>query len=155
MNIYLKKIDKNNYKECINLKLTPKQERYILSNLISLVQTAYEDDFYSLGIYNNDLMVGFILYDFDLTIDGWSMSRFMIDYNYQNQGIGKKALEEFIKFFKNKYNNQNLYTSVEINNIIPLRLYEKAGFIKEKYFEYESDGKIYKEILMILTLKGD
>ena len=49
MNIYLKKIDKNNYKECINLKLTLEQEKYISSNLLSLVQTAYEDDFYSLG----------------------------------------------------------------------------------------------------------
>ena len=92
MNIYLKKIDKNNYKECINLKLTSEQERYVSSNLLSLVQTAYEDDFYSLGIYNNDMMVGFILYDYDLSISGWSMSRFMIDYKYQNQGIGEKAL---------------------------------------------------------------
>lgn len=80
MNIYLKKIDKNNYEECINLKLTLEQEKYVLSNLLSLVQTAYEDDFYSLGIYNNDMMVGFILYDYDLSINGWSMSRFMIDY---------------------------------------------------------------------------
>lgn len=155
MNIYLKKIDKNNYEECINLKLTLEQEKYVLSNLLSLVQTAYEDDFYSLGIYNNDMMVGFILYDYDLSISGWSMSRFMIDYKYQNQGIGEKALKEFIKFFKNKYNNQNLYTSVEINNFIPLKLYEKVGFIKEKYFDYKSDGNIYKEILMILTFKGD
>ena len=155
MNIYLKKIDKNNYKECINLKLTSEQERYVSSNLLSLVQTAYEDDFYSLGVYNNDMMVGFILYDFDLSINGWSMSRFMVDYNHQNQGIGEKALREFIKFFKNKYNNQNLYTSVEINNFISLKLYEKVGFIKEKYFEYESDGEIYKEILMSLTLKGN
>lgn len=155
MNIYLKKIDKNNYKECINLKLTLEQEKYILSNLLSLVQTAYEDDFYSLGIYNNDMMVGFILYDYDLSINGWSMSRFMIDYKYQNQGIGERALKEFIKFFKNKYNNQKLYTSVEINNFIPLKLYEKVGFIKEKYFDYKSDGNIYREILMILTFKGD
>ncbi|MHA4987392.1 GNAT family N-acetyltransferase [Cetobacterium somerae] len=155
MNIYLKKIDKNNYEECINLKLTLEQEKYVLSNLLSLVQTAYEDDFYSLGIYNNDMMVGFILYDYDLSINGWSMSRFMIDYKYQNQGIGEKALKEFIKFFKNKYNNQNLYTSVEINNFIPLKLYEKVGFIKEKYFDYKSDGNIYREILMILTFKGD
>ncbi|WP_330112396.1 GNAT family protein (plasmid) [Cetobacterium somerae] len=155
MNIYLKKIDKNNYEKCINLKLTLEQEKYVLSNLLSLVQTAYEDDFYSLGIYNNDMMVGFILYDYDLSINGWSMSRFMIDYKYQNQGIGEKALKEFIKFFKNKYNNQNLYTSVEINNFIPLKLYEKVGFIKEKYFDYKSDGNIYREILMILTFKGD
>ena len=101
------------------------------------------------------MMVGFILYDYDLSINGWSMSRFMIDYKYQNQGIGEKALKEFIKFFKNKYNNQNLYTSVEINNFIPLKLYEKVGFIKEKYFDYKSDGNIYREILMILTFKGD
>ena len=141
--------------DCINLKLAAEQEVYVSSNLLSLVQTAYEDDFYSLGIYDNDVMVGFILYDFDLSINGWSMSRFMIDYNYQNKGIGERALKEFIKFFKNKYSNQNLYTSVEINNFVPLKLYEKFGFKKDRYFEYESDGRTYKEVLMILTLKGD
>lgn len=150
MNIYLKKIDKNNYKECINLKLTSEQERYISSNLLSLVQTAYEDDFYSLGVYNDDVMVGFILYDYDLSIDGWSMSRFMIDSKYQNQGIGKEALKAFIKFFKNKYSNQNLYTSVEINNSIAFNLYKDLGFVEKEYFEYESNNEIYKEIRLIL-----
>ena len=150
MNIYLKKIDKNNYKECINLKLTSEQERYISSNLLSLVQTAYEDDFYSLGVYNDDVMVGFILYDYDLSIGEWSMSRFMIDYKYQNQGIGKEALKAFIKFFKNKYSNQNLYTSVEINNSIAFNLYKDLGFVEKEYFEYESNNEIYKEIRLIL-----
>lgn len=150
MNIYLKKIDKNNYKECINLKLTSEQERYISSNLLSLVQTAYEDDFYSLGVYNDDVMVGFILYDYDLSIGGWSMSRFMIDYKYQNQGIGKEALKAFIKFFKNKYSNQNLYTSVEINNSIAFNLYKDLGFVEKEYFEYESNNEIHKEIRLIL-----
>ncbi|MGL5414021.1 hypothetical protein [Cetobacterium sp.] len=85
MNIYLKKIDKNNYKECINSE----QKRYISSNLLFLVQTAYEDDFYSLGIYNNDMMVGFILYDYDLSINGWSMSRLLI-INIKIRGLEKK-----------------------------------------------------------------
>ncbi|WP_432205618.1 GNAT family N-acetyltransferase (plasmid) [Cetobacterium somerae] len=150
MIVSLKEINKTNYKECINLKLTLEQERYISSNLLSLVQTVYEDDFYSLGIYIDDLMVGFILYDFDLSVGGWSMSRFMIDYKYQHQGIGERALKKFIKFFKNKYNSEKLYTSVEVNNLVALKLYEKLGFTKEKYFEYESDRKIYKEIQMKL-----
>lgn len=33
-------------------------------NIISLVQEFYEEDLYPLGIYDNETMIGFILYDY-------------------------------------------------------------------------------------------
>ncbi|WP_242974160.1 MULTISPECIES: hypothetical protein [Clostridium] len=44
-------------------------------------------------------MVGFLLYDYDEELKGWSFSRFMIDIKYQNKGFGSKALEKFLVFF--------------------------------------------------------
>lgn len=152
MNIEFRKIDKTNYCDCIKLKVSEKQERFVASNMFSLVQTACESNLYPLGIYYNDKMVGFLLYDFDDELNGWSMSRFMIDKNYQKQGIGKVALKKFLEFFVQKYGHIQLYTSAEVDNIVAILLYEKMGFNQGEVFEYEVFGVHYQEVRMIVKL---
>lgn len=152
MNIEFKQIDRTNYNECIELSLNEGQKDFVAPNIFSLVQAAYEPGLYPLGIYNDNKMVGFILYDFDEEINGWSMSRFMIDAKYQNQGIGKTALQKFKEFFIKKYGHVQLYTSAEVENQIAIALYEKFGFKKKEVFEYEAGSKNYKEVRMIVQL---
>lgn len=152
MNIEFREIDKTNYNQCINLKTSEEQKGFVATNIFSLVQSAYESNLYPLGIYKDDKMVGFILYDFDDEINGWSMSRFMIDEKFQNQGIGKVALNKFIEFFIEKYGHIKLYTSASVDNTIAIKLYESIGFEKREVFEYEVDGVTYKEFRMIAKL---
>ena len=152
MNIEFREIDRSNYNECIELKISEDQKRFVASNMYSLVQAAYEPNLYPLGIYRNNAMVGFILYDFDDDINGWSMSRFMIDKKYQNQGIGKLAVSKFLDFFVDKYGHKKLYTSAEVDNMIAINLYEKSGFEKREEFEYEASGVKYREIRMVADL---
>jgi len=149
MTINFKKIDKTNYQECIKLTVSDNQKNFVATNEYSLVQVAYEEGLLPLGIYKDNKMVGFILYDFDEDISGWSMSRFMIDIKYQNNGIGKEALLNFIDFFKLNHGNENLYTSAEVDNIVAIKLYEKMGFEKQDLFEYTHNNKTYKEIRML------
>ncbi|MEW9080758.1 GNAT family N-acetyltransferase [Terrisporobacter glycolicus] len=149
MNINFREIDKSNYNTCINLKVADHQKDYVTSNAISLVQAFYEEELYPIGIYNNEEMVGFILYDYDKELEGWSFSRFMIDINHQNKGYGSKALEKFLEFFHNKYEEENLYTSVEIDNDVAMKLYEKYGFNKKNSFEYKIGNTVYKEFRML------
>lgn len=117
-----------------------------------LVQAAYEPNLYPLGIYKDDIIVGFILYDFDDDINGWSMSRFMIDKKYQNQGIGKLVVRKFLDFFADKYGHKKLYTSAEVDNMIAINLYEKSGFEKREKFEYGASGVKYREMRMVIQL---
>lgn len=149
MNINFKEIDKSNYNICINLKVGDHQKDYVASNAISLVQAFYEEELYPIGIFNDEEMVGFILYDYDKELEGWSFSRFMIDINHQNKGYGSKALEKFLEFFHNKYEEENLYTSVEIDNEVAIKLYEKYGFNKKDSFEYKIGNTVYKEFRML------
>lgn len=149
MNINFKEIDKSNYNTCINLKVGEHQKNYVASNAISLVQAFYEEELYPIGIYDNEEMVGFILYDYDKELEGWSFSRFMIDINHQNKGYGSKTLEKFLEFFHNKYEEENLYTSVEIDNEVAMKLYEKYGFNKKDSFEYKIGNTVYKEFRML------
>ena len=73
-----RKIDRSNYWECMELTVDDSQKDFVADNKQSLVEAAYEENLYTLGIYCQDTMVGFILYDYDDQIPGWSMSRFMI-----------------------------------------------------------------------------
>lgn len=56
-----RKIDKSNYQDCILLKVDESQERFVADNARSLVEAAFEDGLYPLGIYHEDEMIGFVL----------------------------------------------------------------------------------------------
>lgn len=147
--IKFRDIDKSNYNECISLRIGEHQKNYVASNMYSLVQASYEDGLYPLGIFNEDEMIGFLLYDYDEELNGWSFSRFMIDIKYQNKGFGRKALEKFLEYFQSKFPNKSLYTSVEIDNDIAIKLYQKYGFVIKSSFEYAIEDVTYKEFRMI------
>lgn len=70
MNIYFNEIDKTNYEACVLLKVAKGQKHFVASNAYSLVQAAYEDNLYPLAIYNDEEMIGFILYDYDDELNG-------------------------------------------------------------------------------------
>ena len=147
--IKFRDIDKSNYNECISLRVAEHQKNYVASNMYSLVQASYEDGLYPLGIFNEDEMIGFLLYDYDEELNGWSFSRFMINIKYQNKGFGRKALEKFLEYFQSKFPNKSLYTSVEIDNDIAIKLYQKYGFVIKSSFEYAIEDVTYKEFRMI------
>ncbi len=147
--IKFRDIDKSNYNECISLRVGEHQKNYVASNMYSLVQASYEDGLYPLGIFNEDEMIGFLLYDYDEELNGWSFSRFMINIKYQNKGFGRKALEKFLEYFQSKFPNKSLYTSVEIDNDIAIKLYQKYGFVIKSSFEYAIEDVTYKEFRMI------
>ena len=149
MNINFREIDKTNYNTCFMLTVGEHQKDYVASNAFSLVQATYEEGLYPLGIYDGDEMVGFLLYDYDEELEGWSFSRFMIDINHQNKGYGTIALRKFLEFFHNKFPNEKIYTSVEIDNEIAIKLYEGFGFVKVNSFEYKIEEKVYREFIMI------
>ena len=88
-----RKIDRSNYWECMELTVDDSQKDFVADNKQSLVEAAYEENLYTLGIYCQGIMVGFILYDYDDQIPGWSMSRFMIGKQYQGKGYGKRLIE--------------------------------------------------------------
>ena len=133
-----REIDKSNYWECMALTVDESQADFVADNKQSLVEAAYEDGLYALGIYHEETMVGFVLYDYDETFPGWSMSRFMIGKQYQGKGYGKKAVLDFLDYFKRKHNADKLYISVSLENRAARNMYSDIGFIEMKEVEYIS-----------------
>lgn len=147
-----REIDKSNYLDCINLEVEKSQEHFVADNKQSLVEASFEDGLYTLGIYNGETMIGFVLYDYDETFPGWSMSRFMIGKQYQGNGYGKQAVLEFLDYFKEKHLVNTIYISVSIDNTIARNMYSDIGFQEIKEVEYTYLNMHYREIQMVKEL---
>ena len=147
-----REIDKSNYWDCMMLTTYDSQESFVAENKQSLVEAAYEDGLYTLGIYYEDTMVGFVLYDFDEAFPGWSMSRFMIGKQFQVRGYGKQAVVAFFDYFKKKYNVDKLYISVSLENIVAYKMYTSLGFKELKEVEYTFCDKHFREMQMVKEL---
>ena len=74
------------------------------------------------------------------------IKNYAIDFRYQNQGFGFKALKELIEFLKTEYDCKLITTTYKIGNEIACGLYKKVGF-KER--DVVDDGDI-KEVNMQL-----
>ena len=143
-------IDKTNYLDCISLELKPEQEFFVASNAQSLLDAHYNEGLYPLGITLDGILVGFLLYDFDYEIAGWSLSRFMIGKEYQGKGIGKAALESFIKYFYQSVGYENLFASISVDNEASLSLFTQLGFRILERVEYTHRLHTYVEYKVVL-----
>lgn len=148
-----REIDKSNYWDCMALTIDDTQEGFVADNKQSLVEAAYEDGLYTLGIYHEEMMVGFVLYDYDETFPGWSMSRFMIGKQFQGKGYGKQAAIAFIEYFKSKHEADKLYISVSLDNTVASKMYASIGFKEIKEVEYTFLSKQFREMQMVFDLK--
>jgi len=143
-----RKIDKSNYMDCILLQLDESQRLFVADNAQSLAEAAFEDGLYTLGVYHEDTMVGFILYDYDESLPGWSMSRFMIGKQYQNCGYGKKAVLAFLEYLKEQHNADQVFISVSLNNAVARKMYSNIGFEELQEIEYSFNGHLFREMQM-------
>ena len=147
-----REINKSNYWDCMELTIDESQEGFVADNKQSLVEAAYEDGLYTLGIYIEETMIGFVLYDYDETIPGWSMSRFMIDKQFQGKGYGKQAAIAFLEYFKTKHIADKIYISVSLENTVAHKMYSSIGFTEVKEVKYTFRDKQYSEIQMVKEL---
>ena len=148
-----RKIDRSNYWDCITLTVDDSQVDFVADNKQSLVEAAYEEGLYVLGIYQGETMVGFVLYDYDDTFPGWSMSRFMIGKQFQGKGYGKRAVSAFLTYIKERHHADKLFISVSLGNTVARKLYSAIGFQEIKEVEYTFLGKRFREIQMVIDLE--
>ena len=147
-----REIDKSNYWDCMALTIDESQEGFVADNKQSLIEATYEEGLYTLGIYQEDTMVGFILYDYDETFPGWSLSRFMIGKQFQGKGYGKKAVMAFLNYFKEKHSVDKLFISVSLENAVARKMFSSVGFAELKEVEYTFLGKQFREMQMVIEL---
>jgi diamine N-acetyltransferase len=141
MTVTLRPITRDNWIECIELKPTDEQIKagFVAANSMSLAQAHFEPWWQTLGIYADDVMVGFIMYgtwpDSDLPPYYPEMPagqdfilRFMVDGRYQGKGYGRAALEQAIANLRQRPGARTIKLSYEPDNEGAAALYAKLGF---------------------------
>jgi len=151
--ITLRKITHQNLFECIcEIKATQEQTSFVASNVESLA-TAYASiangGFATpYAVYNDDAMVGFVMYTFFNGADAVDISnpqaapksyktspcyyiwRILIDKNRQGKGYGKQAISKIIDEIKTMpYGRADrVYTSWAPDNVASKMLFKSFGF---------------------------
>lgn len=89
MQITLREITKNNWRECVDLKVGPGQENFVAPNLFSIAEAKFEPGWTPLAIYAGETLVGFTMYGQDERDGSYWIIRLMVDAAYQGRGAGQ------------------------------------------------------------------
>ena len=96
--VSLKEITRDNIDEVLALKVDESQKSFVSTNADSLAQAyVYSETAFPFAVYNDDILVGFIMMGYYEVKSYYTLWKFMIDSRYQNKGYGRKALELGIK----------------------------------------------------------
>lgn len=150
--VRLTKITDKNFDQCIRLDVGAEQKSFVASNTFSLAQAwLYPSNARPYAIYNDDVMVGFVMLDIDYLCDGSNsicvLWRFMIDKNHQNNGFGRAAMDAVLQYVKANPRHDIFRTSFVAGNEIAEKLYKSVGFTETG----ELDGD---EIVLTLDLRA-
>jgi len=126
--ISLRAINKANWQYCIQLQLAPEQASKLASNLYSLAEAYAEPRCQPRGIYAGDMMLGFVMYEFNEYSGAYSIPRFMIDQRWQGLGYGRAALVAVIDALKSEHPKAPILISLTPDNDAARRLYTGLGF---------------------------
>ncbi|WP_396128817.1 GNAT family N-acetyltransferase [Exiguobacterium mexicanum] len=129
--ITLQLVTEQNWYPCCQLTLTDAQQAYMEPNAISLLQAMYEPTLEARAIYENEAMVGFLMYNTALEeLDARWVYRIMVDHAHQGKGIGRQATEIMLEEMR-KLGTEPIVVGYHPDNIGAHRLYESLGFVDE------------------------
>lgn len=140
MSISLREITKDNFKDCVDLKVAEEQKYFVATNVMSIAQSKVYSHMIPLAVYKNEEIVGFTLYGKDPESNKYYIIRLMIDEKFQDEGFGKQATLKLIeRMGKNKDCNE-IYLYFVDGNKKAEKLYFSLGF--ERTGVIDEDGEI-------------
>lgn len=143
--VELREVIKENYNDCLALKVTEEQNKFVASNVYTMAQAyIYRDVVKLFAIYANNELVGFSMLNIDKPKSEYWIWRLMIDKQSQNRGYGKKAIKLILEYFSTVGAKQ-VKLSFEKDNISAEHVYRQCGFVRS--------GDMYDgEVVMYIDL---
>ncbi|MDX8364702.1 GNAT family N-acetyltransferase [Cytobacillus sp. IB215665] len=130
VNVRLEQLNSENWYECCRLEVSKEQEKYMEPNAISIAQSKFEPTLKPYGIYFEDKLVGFLMYNsVKEELDGYWIYRIMIDKNFQGKGIGKEATKLMILEMVKLLDAKKIIVGYNPENSGAHHLYANLGFV--------------------------
>ena len=130
--IHLEKITEKNFIDAFGLKLDAGQERFVSHPVRSLAQAyVYREQCQPFGIYDEEVMVGYVMVIYDYDIPEYDLWHMMIDVSKQGRGYGRAALDQVLAYIRTKPFGTSDRVTLTCNreNSRALRLYKSRGFV--------------------------
>ena len=132
--IHLRKIDRSNWREATFVTTDPQHkcpldEQWVTSTAFSIVQSVYEPEWESRLIYDDEKIIGFVLYGLWPEKNAPLLCRYTIDIEQQGKGYGQQALPIVINEMIAQYHCEHIYLTLEESNARAVHIYRKFGFI--------------------------
>ena len=139
--LHLETITKDNWGKAISLRVREDQVNFVASNVVSLAQLNFLENFHAKGVYFGEEMIGFALYGIDEDDHEYWIYRMMIDQKHQGNGYGKEAIQLVIDDIKRMKEDHHLTVtlSYEPANNHAKRIYEKMGFQEVEGFMVDGE----------------
>lgn len=128
MAVTLRKIDRENFRQCIELETFEEQRSFVASNLFSIAQSKVEPHLKPHGVYVGEEMVGFVMYGFNPRPGIYCIYRLMIDKKHQGKGYGRKTLAEVIGRLRAEPDCGDIGLTFVPGNTVAEQLYASVGF---------------------------
>jgi len=128
MTMTLREITRDNWLQCVRLTVAPEQEAFVASNGASLAQSKYEPEWIPLALYDDEEMVGFVMYGVNREEGKYWILRVMVDRRYQGQGYGRAAMRLLLERLRAIPGCDEVAISYEPENEVARRLYASCGF---------------------------
>jgi diamine N-acetyltransferase len=135
--LFLREVTRENWRDALRLAVYPDQQHFVADYVpiaaIALAKAYIRPEglvWVPYVFYVNIDMVGFteLAYEPE-SLDNYWLRHFFIDYHYQGQGYGKKALQLFIQFIKDHHAQcHTLQLTVHPENHRAQDLYTRSGF---------------------------
>lgn len=132
--VRLAPVASDNYEAVCDLKLHQTQEIYLASNLWSLVEAAYEPGCFPRAIYQQEQLVGFIMWVQE-TPQRVSIWRLMVDRQFQQQGIGRAALKLALAEIRQMAGVLQIEICYVPTNPVAKDFYASLGFVETGWDE--------------------
>jgi diamine N-acetyltransferase len=154
MNLKLQPVTAENWQALIKLKVRDDQKNFVASNLYSIAEAQFGDDFeghwnlFPFGIYDGETPVGFLMYGLNFGHPEYQafIIRLMVDDKYQGRGYGRFGMEKMLNVFRADERIRAVGISYEPENSVARKLYASLGFLEP--------GKMLEdEVLAVLNLR--
>ena len=135
----IRPVTKDNWETLIDLKVRDDQKNFVASNLYSIAQSQFGDEFeghwdlFAYGIYDDDdTPVGFLMYGFNFAHPSQQayIQRLMVDEKFQGKGYGRFGMEKMLEIFRADERVNVASISYEPGNDVARKLYASMGFVE-------------------------
>ncbi len=130
MTVVLRSITKRNWEEVARLSVREDQADFVAPNAWSIAESKFYDALQPMGIYDDETMVGFLMYGRDPQDGQYWLYRLMIDQRYQSRGLGRAALTRLIDLLRRTPGCRGVNVGYDPGNTAAERLYLSVGFEK-------------------------